>query len=375
MGFSITASLIIFSLITCLWVLFDFKYLQTLTPTQAIKGTKAKLHIELHNDKPFLFPYVKLYFQTPEDVIKSTYKEFVTHVFPFTNQKIEDEFLCFLRGKYDIGLVRVDVMDLFGFFKFTFDLREQSYHKPLNLKVSPRVLNIKSLPLSQFYLEGVLNKDFSTVEEPSSIADLRMYRFADPLKKIHWKVSAKLQELYVKNYETNSQPQIMLLIETHPYQGDPITSYMVEDQIIESAAAITQYILTKSLPMNMVFYQDGRHFLQGREPQDFERFLSLLSNLPFNSKFYVSDILKMESPVLTIQSSLIIITHNMTSSIFNTLCLMKQSTIHPMLVLIEPASLSYSESKEMLDDLNEKGIPSFVVKTNERIDKVLEAIL
>ena len=80
MGFAITVSLILYSIITSLWVLYDFNYLQNLIPSVITKGSKATLRIELHNDKPFIFPYIKLYYQTPENVILGSFKEWVTYV-------------------------------------------------------------------------------------------------------------------------------------------------------------------------------------------------------------------------------------------------------------------------------------------------------
>lgn len=375
MGFAITISLILYSVITSLWVLYDFNYLQNLTPLVATKGSKAALRIELHNDKPFIFPYIKLYYQAPEDTISGTFKEWITYVFPFTNHRIEEEFTCGLRGQYSIGIVKVEVRDLFGFFTFSMNLTEQYYHKQLSLTVRPRILLLSNLPLSQLHLEGVLNKEFSSSEEPASIADLRMYRFADPLKKIHWKVSAKLQEIYVKNYETNAQPQIFVLMETCPFSGDAMTRFMIEDQIVECTTAIAHYVLSKSLPLNLVIYQSTRQHLSGREPQDFERFFSFLSSIPFDSTFTVSDVLKMESAALSYSGSLILVIHNMTVTIFNHLCIMKQSAVHPVLFLVQPRDINNNDSMKMLRELNEKGIPSFIIKTNERLDQVMEAIL
>jgi uncharacterized protein (DUF58 family) len=356
-------------------VLYDFNYLQSLTPLVATKGSKATLKIELHNDKPFIFPYIKLYYQTPENTITGSFKEWVTYVFPFTNHVIEEEFTCSLRGQYSLGIVKVEARDLFGFFTFSMNLTNKYYHKQLSLTVRPRILFLSNLPLSQLHLEGVLNKEFSSAEEPASIADLRMYRFADPLKKIHWKVSAKLQELYVKNYETNAQPQIFILMETCPFSGDTMTRFRIEDQIVECTTAIAHYVLSKSLPLNLVIYQSKRQHLSGREPQDFERFFSFLSSIPFDSTFSVSDVLEMESSALSHSGSLLLVVHNMTITIFNRLCIMNQFSVHPVLFLVQPPDQNNIESMKMLRELNEKGIPSFIIRTNERLDQVMEAIL
>jgi len=375
MGFAVTVSLILYSIITSLLVLYNLNYLQNLNPSVVTKGSKTTLRLELHNNKPIIFPYIKLYYQTPENVILGSSKEWVIYVFPFTNHRIEEEFTCVLRGHFSLGIIKVEVKDLFGFFTFSTNLTKQYNHKPLSLIVHPRVLLLSNLPLPHLHLEGVLNKEFSSVEEPASIADLRLYRFADPLKKIHWKVSAKLQEIYVKNYETNTQPQIFVLMETCPFSGDVMTRFKVEDQIVECTTAITHYVLSKNLPLNLVIYRKNRLHLSGREPQDFERFYGFLASIPFDGTFTMSDVLEMEFAALSHSGSLLLVIHHMTGSIFNRLCIMKQSSIHPILFLVQPPDLDNVNSIIMLRELNEKGIPSFLVRTNERLDEVMEAIL
>ena len=49
-GLGIIISIIIFAAITNIWVLFDFKYLQEISPRKADKGQKAVLTILIHND-------------------------------------------------------------------------------------------------------------------------------------------------------------------------------------------------------------------------------------------------------------------------------------------------------------------------------------
>ncbi len=54
---------------------------------------------------------------------------------------------------------------------------------------------------------------------------------------------------------------------------------------------------------------------------------------------------------------------------------MKRSLVHPILFLIQPANGNDIDLMKMLKELNEKGIPSFIIRTNERLDEVLEAII
>ncbi|WP_010294285.1 DUF58 domain-containing protein [Clostridium senegalense] len=46
-----------------------------------------------------------------------------------------------------------------------------------------------------------LSKKIINVKERDIVRDVREYRVGDNVKNIHWKLSAKQNRLYVKNYE------------------------------------------------------------------------------------------------------------------------------------------------------------------------------
>lgn len=371
MGFAVIASLIFYALITNLWVLMDFRYLQRVTPEQATKGDRASLIIQIHNDKPFIYPYIKVFYQIPQSALINEVKEEVLCILPFHYGEIKEEFTCELRGDYTLGIIGVEVGDPFGLFTFYTNLLNRSYYKPLRLSVAPRVIRLTSLPLPQIQAEGTTRQEFLPTEEPSSLSDIRQYHYGDPLKKIHWKVSAKLQALYVKNYETNTQPQILMFLETFPFPSEGIARYKVEDQMIECAVALIHFVLSKWLSLQLIIYHMERQQLSGRNPGDFNRFFDYLAALPFNSPFRMDEILSMESHGFNKGQSVVLIVHDMSYQLFNRLCLLKQSNIHPLVFLIYHSPELKEDTKRMIDELNRREIPCFPLHTDERIDEVL----
>ncbi|MDN5277347.1 MAG: hypothetical protein PWR01_1312 [Clostridiales bacterium] len=375
MGFTVVASLIFYALITNLWVLMDFRYLQRITPEQATKGDSASLVIQIHNDKPFIYPYIKVFYQIPQSVLTNDVKEEALCILPFHYGEIREDFICDLRGHYTVGITGVEVGDPFGLFTFSMNLLNRSYHKPLELSVAPRVVRLTSLPLPQIQAEGTTRQEFLATEEPASLSDIRQYQYGDPLKKIHWKISAKLQDLYVKNYETNTQPQILMFLETFPYPSEGMARYKVEDQMIECAVAVIHFVLSKWLSLQLIVYHRERQQLSGRNPGDFTRFFDYLAALPFNSPFRMDEILSMESPGFSKGESIVLIVHDMSYRLFNHLCLLKQSDIHPLVFLVYHGPELNEDIKRMIDELNRREIPCFALHTDERIDRVLERAL
>jgi len=63
--------IVIYSLFSILWVMLDFNYFQQVIPSRVKKGEKVVLEIQIHNDKLFIFPYIKVFYQTPHSVIEN----------------------------------------------------------------------------------------------------------------------------------------------------------------------------------------------------------------------------------------------------------------------------------------------------------------
>jgi len=374
-GLFILFSMMLYSILSNLWVLLDFKYLQAVSPETATKGQKAELLIQIHNDKPFVYPFLKVYYKTPEDVMTGNTKEHLFFILPYSYQELKEGFICQLRGRYPLGLVRVEVGDLFGLFTFSINLEKKVYHKQLYLNVKPRILSLSRLPLPYIQQEGSLNQQLLNTEEAATIADIRQIRYGDPLKKIHWNVSSKFQELYVKNYETTSQPEVIVFMDTRPYGTEGITRYEVEDQIIECTTAIIQHMLSKWLALSLILYNKERYQMNGKNPYDFEHIFNFLSELEFDGAFSMTDILTMESGGFKRGGSIILVVHQMTPDLYNRLCIYKQSGIDCTVFLVRPREADNRELLRMMGELNNHGIAAISLYTDERLDEVLETMM
>ena len=217
------------------------------------------------------------------------------------------------------------------------------------------------------------NLKFVATNELSNPSDTRSYKPGDTLKRIHWKLSSKLLDIHVKNFETGTRPENLLFIETTPFPSDDLTRYKVEYQVVECSIAIVHHILSKWYSLELIYYGKSRQNLVGNNPHDFERFYNSIGSLQFNSIFPMEAILKMESPIIHRGSSIIIIVHHLTHDLFNMLYQYKQSGVFVLVLYVEPAQHLKQEIKEMLEGLNEKDIPTIIIHPDERLDKILEA--
>lgn len=373
--FSVLLIMVLYALAMVIWIIIDFKYLQTIEPTILHKEESATLKIEIHNDTPFIYPYMMVYFITPLDSIEKSEKEKMLSVLPFDLEIIQEKCTCHIRGKYPVGITRIKVRDIFGIFKFNIVLSKKSYFKQLYITVYPRVLDIPHLPIPLAQIEGTTRNRLISTQEPSSVSDIREYEYGDPLKKIHWNISSKYQDIYVKNYEISVEQQILIFLDTTPYPIDGICKYEVEDQMIECTVSIINHLLNRAIPIELIMYNGDRLELGGENLHDFPYIYNFLAPLSFEGRFSIEQILTMEQSNMDMNSNTILITHNINSELFNRMCILKQVGIYPMLFLIEDFKHKDYDMDDIIKQLNEKGIPSYKVPTHRRFDEVLEDIL
>ena len=93
-------------------------------------------------------------------------------------------------GAYTYKMTRLNISDLFGFFKFT-----RFLNKDIEFVVKP----VPEMPGYMPDVYGFKAKNLRKSRQPNSeIYDIRDYQLGDPVKSIHWKMSAKKDKILVK---------------------------------------------------------------------------------------------------------------------------------------------------------------------------------
>ncbi len=82
-------------------------------------------------------------------------------------------------------------------------------------------------------------------EDVTSPADVRSYQQGDPMKKVHWKLSMRKQELLVRRYDEPVLPDALVLMDCSQPPGEtPERVADVKDALLETAASVMRQIRT-----------------------------------------------------------------------------------------------------------------------------------
>lgn len=151
-------------------------------------------------------------------------------------QRVTHKFAADHVGAMFPGVDSYVVSDVFGFFK-----RE---HQPdmtgQELLVLPVPFDVEPLTFAAGDMGVETMK--RAMEDPSSPADIRSWQQGDPLKRIHWKATARKRELMVRQFEEPALPDALILMDTSPPHLSPgvdeARKPFLCDAILETAASV-----------------------------------------------------------------------------------------------------------------------------------------
>ncbi|NLS76300.1 MAG: DUF58 domain-containing protein [Chloroflexi bacterium] len=243
---------------------------------------------------------------------------------------------CDRRGTYPFGPARLTSGDLFGLFTRTARTAEQDW-----LIVYPRVR-----PLAEFGLPpkepfGDVRATLRILEDPSRVIGVRDYGPGDAFKRIHWKATARRQELQVKVYEptTTAQWVIVLNIATLPKYWQGIIPERLE-QAISLAASLASYAAERRYLVGVVangcwpLSEQPLRVLPGRDPDQLTRILEALaavSSMPTQS---LEELLTRESPNLPWGATLLVVTAVVTDEIMAAMLNLRDAGRRQVLIVL-----------------------------------------
>lgn len=95
-------------------------------------------------------------------------------------------------------------------------------------------------------------------EDITSPSDVRAYQQGDAMKKIHWKLSMRKQELMVRRFEAPVMPDALILLDcsTPPRTADDSAQLDLRDALLETAASVMQQNIQTDHPAKLPIHGD-----------------------------------------------------------------------------------------------------------------------
>jgi len=233
-------------------------------------GSSANVLTKVRFDLPLPAPYVEV--RIAAFLSEGCgYSSFIRDTAWDENIWIESSAGFYQRGIHELDSIYVKVSDLFHISSF-----ESQVNSDISIKVYPRIYKVKPLALGgiDIYREAADLK--SSSEDQHTIRDVRKYREGDSLKKVHWKLSAKQDDLFVKNLDTISGEEVVLFVDMNKKNYTYEDKGIIEERIVDFSASLVHQIVKKSLNIKVFLNASpGRYFELDDKP-GFDKLMDFL---------------------------------------------------------------------------------------------------
>jgi len=327
-----TASVLVLALLNIVYSLIFIAIRQTVKPDELTAGGFATLILHVRNRGPLPLAHVELWYDTFETLygggpgadpgadpgagqadIKvaapTAARGYAGVVMPGREAEIRGELFLPYRGSFTPGVIRARLCDLFGLFRI--GLPASAFRDRQQVAVLPR--SVDTVPAGwgeNPFIEGASGGLGEL--DPYSIAEIRQYRPGDPLKRVHWKVTARTGELQVKEYDGALSPRIVVFLDLSPHGLAGEYAAALEDCMCRNAAAACEAALNAHTPLRLVACAEERLALSGISALEFIAFRRFLAVLRFDSPFDFCEVVRMELGMHPETGNMVIVTAALT---------------------------------------------------------------
>jgi uncharacterized protein (DUF58 family) len=144
------------------------------------------------------------------------------------------------RGVFTFGPIRLTVSDL-----FERGTNSEERELPATLIVRPRSVPVRSSEPAHAPL-GSTRASSSLFHDPALFAGVRPYVPGDPMRRLHWRASARLDRPVSKRFEPIHERQVLLALDLQTVEG-PHWLMLYDDEMVEglcvAAASIARRVL------------------------------------------------------------------------------------------------------------------------------------
>ncbi|MBU5482289.1 DUF58 domain-containing protein [Blautia sp. MSJ-19] len=219
--------------------------------TAIIRGEQGRFFLHIENQSIFPVGDIRITLEV------SGVGRIVRH--SGADRKSRDSWQIFLEpvhcGFVRIRVVEMRVFDYLGLFSAKIRIPKLAR----TISVLPKIQEIDAEALTDLKSTKETEQEAVTAAvgtDSQEIFDTRVYHQGDMLKNIHWKLSAKEDELMVREFSMPEGSMLCVFLDTSNEGKEPGADQM--DAFLDQAASLGNYLLEKQQDFEYVWFEKGR---------------------------------------------------------------------------------------------------------------------
>ena len=235
LGLVFQLSLLVYAMYVLLGVLllsrfFTRTWTEQLTATRQCAGEifeigeSTNVTVEVTNTGSLTIPWLIMEDSLPREALGQMPQRIkveggrltLTRLAPGEREDFNYQVTFLMRGYYQLGPLLLETGDVFGLHR-----RFRVATEPHFALVLPKVLPLQGYNLASRRPLGEIRVVHRLFEDPTRLAGVRPFQQGDPLRRIHWRATARTGEIHSRLYENSRVAGATFLLDfhTHNYSG------------------------------------------------------------------------------------------------------------------------------------------------------------
>ena len=332
------------------------------------RGREVPFTLHLKNTTPLVFFRIEAEFFI-SDLFGNVAHETVTTVAlgPRASHDIAFQMRFEHIGTYSAGLRKVTVYDFLGLFSKV--VSPATHHE---VQVTPRLQLLERITFDDTATVETAKAAKSILADSLDYAQVREYVPGDPLKTIHWKLSARSEDYLTRLYEVYNEPGVGIFMDFHAQEERAEVLMGMFDAVVEAAFSVADYTTRKGMDTEVHYankYGEPRCVFTWDDDAmpDIVDELPAMTVEPGGGQAML-DILRRQILDQRGQSTLVLCSASMDAELISALIDAKTRKRSPFMVAVVPGELSgraldaYCKPLSRLDEAN---IPYVVISRSE----------
>jgi uncharacterized protein (DUF58 family) len=260
--------------------------------------------------------------------------------------------VCTHRGLYTFGPTTLKTKDPFGFYTVTI-------HDPTNttMMVMPPVVSLPPIQVAPGGRAGEGSPRVNAPEKTVSSASVRNYVPGDSLRWIHWPTSARKNDFFVRIFEGSPIGDwwIILDLEESVQVGQGLDS--TEEHGIILAASLVDLGMRTGHSVGLVTHGEGLVWLTPQMSDEHNWAILRELALIKSGKKTLTELMNIARPGLSQNTSLIVITPDVSGSWLESLLAIRRQEIVPTVLVFDPSTFGVEMGpKNLAENLSGLGV-------------------
>jgi uncharacterized protein (DUF58 family) len=310
---------------------------------------------------------------------------FVTYLPAHERRRWSARTLCTMRGKFTLGPATLISGDPFGIFRL-----EQPVAGTNEVLVYPRTTPLPGFSLPSAELPGGQDVKSRAFHVTPNVSTIRDYQPGDSFNRIHWRSTARIGQLMVKEFELDPTAEVYLVLDMHervqqilaPVRaargGRPLAEQRIaestEEYGVQATASIARHLLEQNRMLGLVSWGQHREVIPAeRESRQLFKILEALAVLRAHGAQPLAEVLAAEAVRFGRNCTLVIVTPSLDERWVVSLQHLLYRGVRAVVVLVEPQSFGgWRDSLAIQARLAELRVPTYVYAQGQSLADALK---